>query len=84
MNQNNKLELLCPELQVALKEMEDEYDIACRDAKNRRESIIKNETCIFEANIVCGSLIKKARDKKFATVKSLRNQWGNFFYDNPR
>lgn len=75
---------LCPELQITIKKIEDAYDKSCEDAKQRRKNIIEFETDLFKANILCGELIYNSRKQRDASLKSLREFWGEFFYDNPR
>jgi hypothetical protein len=75
---------LCPELQIAIKQIEDEYDKSCEDAKHRRENIIKYEKDLFKANILCNELVTNAVKQRHTSLKSLREFWGGFFYDNPR
>ena len=79
-----QLSFLCPELQIVIKQIEDEYDKSCEDAKQRRKNIIKYDNDLFKANILCGKLINNARKQRYVSLNSLREFWGGFFYDNPK
>ena len=80
----DQLSFLCPELQIAIKQIEDEYDKSCEDAKERRKNILKYDNDLFKANVLCGDLIHNARKQRYTSLISLREFWGDFFYDNPR
>ena len=84
MSISRQLECLCPELQVAIHELEEEYNSEVAKGKERRKFIIENQYDLYEANLVCGKIIKTAMNKRYKMIKELREIWGDFFYHNPQ
>ena len=76
-----QMSVLNPELQSALFDMEEIYKKRLEEAKTVRKNIIDLEGDVFKANIRCGDLTKFAVNIRYITLKSLREKWGDFFYN---
>ena len=55
-----------------------------KEAGQLRQNILDTEHDLYKANYICGALVKSAVKERKAAIKSLRDLWGKFFYDNPR
>jgi hypothetical protein len=79
-----QMDKLSPELQVELYKMEERYDREIQTARTIRKEILDTNHDLFEANMTCGKLVMFAVRTRKDKIKTLREIWGKFFYDNPK
>ena len=79
-----QMDKLSPELQVELYKMEERYDREIQTARTIRKEILDTTHDLFEANFTCGRMVQVAQKTRHDKIKTLREIWGKFFYDNPK
>ena len=79
-----QMEVLAPELQVELYNMEEIYDNEIKMAGIIRQNIIDTEHNLHDANITCSTMVINAVNKRRKRIKELRDTWGKFFYNTSK
>ena len=79
-----QMDLLEPELQVELFNIEQRYERDIQVARAVRQEILDTKHDLYDANVTCQGMVEVAIETRKEKIKKLKETWGNFFYNKTK